>query len=644
MESQNHLKAAPTRGRPSRVNRVKRGREVRADCNRFRSELAAALEQGRRQLEASYEVSIPRWTPGKLSCDGLLKAAKKWMEDRESWRCFQEKGRREREGGKFALRLLKKILPEPCKCMRADTSREWIERQTTEVTAALPDGFIDFVDVEVGKMFPKGWDHGYVDAIAHYAPNASACVERSCSKGGARAATDLDAYLAAVIGEREPCHGPLKYKEVLTAGKLRPLTIAPVEYNVLRPLHKLIYARLCKFRWLLKGPPSPSKFKRAGFRFNGTSLLSGDYAGATDNLDLRVSFTILGRILDHAEIVPNSVKVFALQSLFPQVTVGEETVSVRRGQMMGMLLSFPLLCLYNRVASKFALGNCPMLINGDDIVAETRHSERWFDLLPQLGLQPERQKTGVARNRMEINSTPFVIQQGRANLCPVARVRVLAPGARIGSAVGGEFSMFTADAPNGQTRLENLFLQERRGLIHACLRNGLTLPSLGFRGSRAIAALGRCGIVAMALKYARQLPFSRPPPQLASPVLRTRVVYGSSPQIRDAVAHTRRCMLGELIGSNTSDHATRNRARAWWREVTSLPPTPRTSLKPRLNLPNWFIGKTRHLYHGHMVSLDKWKARLVSELTQDTTVHTRVECTRYRRIPVLERLGIASMQ
>lgn len=627
--------------RPPAVTPRKRVR-ASSKCKNFRDEIVASiLDRGRTQLNRIYLCDVPSFNTDGLSCTDLWNRTKEWMEGPEVRRALQRRGRVEREGGRFAFKLLKKLMPEPCKCVARSNERAWVERQTREADLATPDEFFSYVRLEVGNMFPQGWDRSYIDAIAKYAPNTSACVERSCKKGGSRAEVDLDDYLAKVIGEREVEAKPLKYSEVLTSGKLRSLTIAPADYNVLRPLHKIIFDRVKKQRWSLIGPPSAEKFEKAGFKFDGTPLLSGDYKAATDNLDLRVSSTILSAILERADIVPESVKAFALASLYPQVTVGGRVVDVKRGQMMGSLLSFPLLCIYNRVASVLALGKVPMLINGDDIVAETRRPERWLGYLPILGLEPERSKTGISKTRLEVNSTPFVVRGGRAIICPVARLRVLAPRSQTG-VVGGELAPFTDGmAGSVKRRAEDEFVRAKRGLIRASLHKGLTLPLLGFRGPSVLTMLTRTGLLSEARSISASLPGTALPPRPPSGhTLTTTPIYGSSIESKTVLAMTRTHVTASLFGRKMEYEGSTAYVRRWWEELNEagIRTLPRVPVR-RINAA-WANLKPVPRYHGDLISRAIWYRRLSSQLEMQTPVRQRVLDTLLRRIPCQVRWGI----
>jgi len=55
--------------------------------------------------------------------------------------------------------------------------------------------------------------------------------------------------------------------------------------SVLVPLHRTIYNRLSKEKWLLRGEARPGEFSEF-VRVEGEKMTSGDYEGATDNLNM----------------------------------------------------------------------------------------------------------------------------------------------------------------------------------------------------------------------------------------------------------------------------------------------------------------------------------------------------------------------
>jgi hypothetical protein len=101
----------------------------------------------------------------------------------------------------------------------------------------------------------------------------------------------------------------------------------------------------------------------------------------------------------------------------------------RRGQLMGNLLSFPLLCLQNYAAFKYLIpARVPVKINGDDIVfrSDRESAARWMDGVSSLGLTLSRGKTLVFSSVFSLNSTFFKAYPSGVGLIPVIRPACLA--------------------------------------------------------------------------------------------------------------------------------------------------------------------------------------------------------------------------
>jgi hypothetical protein len=93
------------------------------------------------------------------------------------------------------------------------------------------------------------------------------------------------------------------------------------------------------------------------------------------------------------------------------------------GQLMGSLLSFPLLCLVNDATAKLAgAPSDSYLINGDDIVlrVERQIANKWKEIAPGLGLTLSLGKTFYDRDFGTVNSQLFykgkLLQTGKLKL------------------------------------------------------------------------------------------------------------------------------------------------------------------------------------------------------------------------------------
>ena len=133
----------------------------------------------------------------------------------------------------------------------------------------------------------------------------------------------------------------------------------------------------------------------------GEKVVSGDYSAATDNIFLeyteyaaramldRTDFSFLDPVL--TQYVPWIRELVIKSLVHSQLELkGLAPISITRGQMMGHILSFPLLCLINRSASTMAIPRDRfMRINGDDVLFPANRQEyrKWKRATAMVGLE-----------------------------------------------------------------------------------------------------------------------------------------------------------------------------------------------------------------------------------------------------------------
>lgn len=361
---------------------------------------------------------------------------------------------------------------------------------------ALPPGYLDFVRKSVSHLFRKGWDSGLYERQARLAsPPLSATDDSPRREGGCFGlGHDHASYLSAVLdGFDGEVSVTAEMLVVQSAGKPRPLTKFSSDALLLRPLHGALYDHLSKFDWLCRGDPTADRLKRAGFRDGAGLLVSGDYKSATDNLPLEVAELALQVILDHSVSVPASVKSYAMRILRPSLWSldlcdgGFEMVpSV--GQMMGSLLSFPLLCLQNYLAFRWARHvskksqRLPLLINGDDILfqSDAAFAKSWMKVVSDVGLDVEVSKTSVSDSFGSLNSTLFRWKEGLLFVVPTVRFGMLRPSEYV-TGLGKTFASFVRGLePGVRFRAACCWFSYKVSQLRSCR---LTLPELGFEGA-----------------------------------------------------------------------------------------------------------------------------------------------------------------
>jgi len=161
--------------------------------------------------------------------------------------------------------------------------------------------------------------------------------------------------------------------------------------------------------------------------------LSGDYANATNNLHSWVSETIAEELAKclHLSTVETTLFIESLTKhtfWVPEDLKGEtgETVwegevlkGQKRGQLMGSITSFPILCIANAALCRWAmevtedkvklLRDCQLLINGDDCALKGKATlyKNWSLITAFAGLEESMGKTYFSKEFVNINSTSF---------------------------------------------------------------------------------------------------------------------------------------------------------------------------------------------------------------------------------------------
>lgn len=411
---------------------------------------------------------------GKEFCVGLLENRGKHAWGGEVSRLHPRKGLAV-AGSLFLARKSLPCPPDPCqesKHMALMSSR----------APTPPPGYLSFCERELDKLFPFGWDRSYAGHVRRYTPTSSSCLEYSRLEGG------VQRYLSEMGLDwfQDQCLGagpgsipfPVKFQIVRTKGKDRGVTITSGASSLLAPLHRTIYSVLSGTSWCLRGESRGRKFKSFQ-RTDGEVFVSGDYESATDNLSVETTEFILRRILSRCRTVPVGIQELALASLRAEIRYSATIVRQQRGQLMGNLLSFPLLCLQNFLAFRFLVPrSVPVKINGDDIVFRCRPDEFdvWAKGVGALGLTLSRGKTLVDPKCFSLNSAFFYADRKRVREVPVIRLNPIE--GKIPS--GGDFLRFTRNWRGlARTLVGAFWLRRQASAIRACGRSivGLGIPA-----------------------------------------------------------------------------------------------------------------------------------------------------------------------
>jgi len=179
----------------------------------------------------------------------------------------------------------------------------------------------------------------------------------------------------------------------------------------------------------LIGEPVTAEFLESVFSGVDGKFLSVDYMSATDLLNPRLSLAAVDEICKITGI-PSDLSVMFRDALCGHTVEGSPQ---KWGQLMGSIVSFPILCLVNAAICRFSyelgeqlpwgvsLQDCPLLVNGDDGLLRCGPTTKkyWADLAALGGLTPSVGKVYFHDTYLNINSTSFTVNEsGKCVLHP----------------------------------------------------------------------------------------------------------------------------------------------------------------------------------------------------------------------------------
>jgi len=252
---------------------------------------------------------------------------------------------------------------------------------------------------------PQGWN----SSESPYIPNGHATETFSRKEGG--------------NWNEEEFSSTCGVAAILSSGKPRIVTTYS-SYNseVLAPLHQSLFSAIRRKGWLLVGPPTDEKVKN----LNGSGpLMSYDYEAATDRIKAAYVGAAVEILKEKASFL--SPEQVACLDVVKELRFEGSRHAAPRGQPMGSLMSFPLLCLINKSTVDLALTDLleakkisfkewtshRCLINGDDLLIRAPTTDaalydashrKWAEA---AGMKVNVEKTMIAMDEGEINSTLF---------------------------------------------------------------------------------------------------------------------------------------------------------------------------------------------------------------------------------------------
>lgn len=256
-----------------------------------------------------------------------------------------------------------------------------------------------------------------------YVPDQQGCFETTQGMGGTLATCPLNTSNDDSL---------VRLGVAKTKGKLRVVTMQSARVKrVLTPVHNALYDHLSSFGWLVRGDVKKEDFLAVlNDRKDGEAVISGDYESATDKIYLEAVDVIVEELSKDVRLTENE-KAVLLGSFSNLRWLNPCTGRIRpikRGSMMGNLVSFPLLCLLNKacfdIASDIARGagaNRVGRFNGDDCVfaGDRKFFNLWKEVTGTFGLCVNVEKTGYSNISADLNSQSFFIRRGQLAPKPV---------------------------------------------------------------------------------------------------------------------------------------------------------------------------------------------------------------------------------
>jgi hypothetical protein len=216
-----------------------------------------------------------------------------------------------------------------------------------------------------------------------------------------------------------PLYPPSELPQVRTVAVAKALgsrmvTCAEANVRVLKPFQQALWESLDSFKQFkpTHGLNLQSCYDLLGEIKDDEMILSGDYESATDNLHMDFSNAILEGILSQISHEPTKAwaryengKHILNYPAWTQIQPLEQS----NGQLMGSLLSFPLLCIANDVLTSLA-GIKRKIINGDDLLCFATEGQyrNWTTFGKLCGLEPSIGKNFRSKVFGTFNSQLFV--------------------------------------------------------------------------------------------------------------------------------------------------------------------------------------------------------------------------------------------
>jgi hypothetical protein len=214
--------------------------------------------------------------------------------------------------------------------------------------------------------------------------------------------------------------------------KIRVITKGPpYTYTVLKALQKKMHSTLKRIKqFQLLGQPDDADIlvDCLGARLpEGKTYISADYKGATDNLKSWASECAVEEISDCLKLsnVERGLFKASLTGHFFEDPKTGNLSKQTKGQLMGSIVSFPILCVLNAAVCRWAMElaedrtipirDTNMAINGDDVVmkSDSKAYNYWKVVAGFIGLEESIGKTYVSKRFFNINSRTYILLENK---------------------------------------------------------------------------------------------------------------------------------------------------------------------------------------------------------------------------------------
>lgn len=382
-------------GKPdATINKGKVDPDTHQDC-KMMARHGRVSRAAVRVLAADQEMERVRPLPPRIRC-GHLRSAIRQCFPAEGLSLVQE----------LSIKTSQKLETGVCKFCEEQSKKmlnDWKEERFKAAESVDADHVALFKKA-LAALVPLGWDRKDYPFV----PNGNATCYTSRAQGGNWTDQAFSTRCRAT--------------QVWSSGKPRVVTLYGGGNSArLYRLHHALYNTIRKEGWLLVGSPTDELV--ASLNGDGP-FVSVDYQSATDNIRLeyvRASIEVLkAKAARLTTQESEALDVLGNLDLFD-----EDRVAVS-GQPMGSMISFPLLCLVNKVVVDLAVADMASagkiswkqfrvhrcLINGDDLLYREFDNSR--DVLAgilahgsRVGLVVNKEKTMVSPIYAEINSCAF---------------------------------------------------------------------------------------------------------------------------------------------------------------------------------------------------------------------------------------------